>query len=491
LAALTILYAVAGVWLSIYGLDAFLILYLYYRHRSRSSPCPPLTHFPHVTVQVPVYNERYVVRRAINAVAHLDWPRERLEIQILDDSTDETSAIAHRCIARHRQDGTNITHFRRTHRTGFKAGALNAGLTSAQGELIAIFDADFVPSADFLRQIVPYMLREPGLGFVQARWGHLNDSFSMMTMAQSIALDGHFAVEHIAREGAGLLTTFNGTGGIWRTRCIQACGGWDESQLTEDVDLSYRAQLAGWAGLTVPHISAPAELPAQLAAFKRQQFRWAKGNMQCLLKLGPALLRAPLHWLARLQAWIHLSYYVAHPLMILVVLCTVPLLWHNAIDDVSLAFLSLATLGPPLVYAVGQRSLYAHWKRRLFALPTLICIGIGLAVNSTIAIIEALFGVSSRFERTPKFHLEGRGGRWWEGTYALPAGNMIWGEIALTAYASIAVYLAVARGQFQAVPFLMLYVFGFGYISVLGMYQHVQAKHSTRDRPRTKKKRCR
>jgi hypothetical protein len=207
--------------------------------------------------------------------------------------------------------------------------------------------------------------------------------------------------------------------------------------------------------------------------------------------LGPTLLRAPLCWLARLQAWIHLSYYAAHPLMILVILCTVPLLWYNAIDDVSLAFLSLATLGPPSVYAVGQRSIYPDWKRRLCALPTLICIGIGLAVNSTIAILEALFGMPSRFERTPKFHLEGRGGRWWEGTYALPVGNMIWGEIALTIYASIAVYLAVVRGQFQAIPFLMLYVLGFGYISVLGMYQHTQARRSTRDRSRGKKKRCR
>jgi cellulose synthase/poly-beta-1,6-N-acetylglucosamine synthase-like glycosyltransferase len=476
LVILTALYLIASVWLSIYGLNAFLILYLYYRHRDRSWSCPPLTRFPHVTVQVPVYNEQYVVCRVIDAVAAMDWPADRLQIQILDDSTDETVEIAAQCIARHRRQGINIVHRRRAHRTGFKAGALNAGLSTAQGELIAIFDADFCPPANFLQQIVPHILNDPTLGFVQARWGHLNDTFSAMTMAQSIALDGHFAIEHLAREGAGLLTTFNGTGGIWRAECIQACGGWDDQQLTEDVDLSYRAQLAGWRGRTVPHITAPAELPVQLAAFKQQQFRWAKGNTQCLLKLAPTLLRAPLHWMARLQALIHLSYYVAHPLMIVVVLCTLPLLWSGALDDVSLAFLSLATLGPPLLYAVGERSLYLQWKRRLRALPALICTGIGLGLNSTIAIVEAVLGVSSAFQRTPKFQIEGRQGRWRGRRYALPASNAIWGEVALALYATLTVALALVRGQFQAVPFLMLYVLGFGYISLLGLQQHVQAK---------------
>jgi hypothetical protein len=229
-----------------------------------------------------------------------------------------------------------------------------------------------------------------------------------------------------------------------------------------------------------------------LAAFKQQQFRWAKGNTQCLLKLGSTLLCAPLRPLARLQALIHLSYYVAHPLMIFVILCTLPLLWHHMLDDVSLAFLSLATLGPPLLYVVGQHSLYKHWKHRLRALPSLICTGIGLGLNSTIAIVEALLGVSSTFQRTPKFQIEGQSGRWWGRTYALPAGNMIWGEVALTLYAALSVGLAVAQGQLQAVPFLLLYVLGFGYISIMGLRQGVQSKHIDRGpKSEDKKKRCR
>jgi cellulose synthase/poly-beta-1,6-N-acetylglucosamine synthase-like glycosyltransferase len=436
-----------------------------------------------VTVQLPIYNEKYVVRRAIDAVAALDWPRDRLQIQVLDDSTDETRAIARAQVERIRQQGIEISHTHRTQRGGFKAGALNEAMPSARGDYVAVFDADFVPPPSFLKETVPHLVADPGLGFVQARWGHLNDRFSPLTLAQAVALDGHFAVEHTARDRAGLLTNFSGTGGVWRKRCIEECGGWDARMLTEDVDLSYRAQLAGWRGRTLPDVMAPAELPVQLAAFKRQQYRWAKGNTQCLLKQGGAVLRAPLSWFARIQALVHLSYYLAHPLMLVVMWVTLPLIWYGLLDRWALAFLSLATLGPPLLYAVGQRSLYSDWWRRLKALPVLICLGTGLALNSTVAAVEAVLGIESAFERTPKFQIEGKSGNWRRGPYALSTGRLIWGEILLTIYAILTVYAALARGNAQAVPFLLLYVAGFGYVSIVGAVQWVVRTRSLSGKP--------
>lgn len=469
--ALTILYLAATIWLAVYGFNAFLLIALYLRYRRRQSPCPELQAYPLVTVQLPIYNERYVVAQAIDALARLDWPRDRLQIQVLDDSTDGTSDIVERKVALYQSRGLDICQIRRAGRAGFKAGAMNEAMPAARGEFVAVFDADFRPDADFVRRTVPYLVADPGLAFVQARWGHSNDTFSALTLAQSLALDGHFVVEHVAREGAGLLTTFNGTGGVWRAAAIRACGGWDPLQLTEDVDLSYRAQLAGWRGRTLTEVAVPAELPLQLAAFKRQQFRWAKGNVQCLLKQGRTLARAPISWLARMQALIHLSYYLAHPLMLAVMLLTLPLLYLDLLDRWSLAGLSLATLGPPAMYILSQRALYAGWPRRLRAMPVLICIGMGLALSNTVATLEALLGIKSSFERTPKFGITGPRGDWRRRRYALPAGNLVWGEALLALYALLAVWLAAARGQFAAIPFLLLYVFGFGYMALMAWLQ--------------------
>lgn len=468
---LAVLYVGATIWLALYGFNAYLLIVLYMRHRRRRPSCPPMDDYPAVTVQLPIYNERYVISRAISALARLDWPHDRLQIQILDDSTDNTSDIVRRQVAFYRRQGLNILQLRRTERAGFKAGAMNEAMSSAQGEFVAIFDADFCPQPDFLQRLVPCLVADPGLAFVQARWGHTNDTFSFLTLAQSLALDGHFVIEHTAHEGAGLLTTFNGTGGVWRARAIRECGGWDPGQLTEDVDLSYRAQLAGWRGCTLSDVAVPAELPVQLAAFKRQQTRWAKGNVQCLIKHGLNLVRAPIPWLARIESLIHLSYYLAHSLMLVVVLLTLPLLYLNLLDRWSFAGLSLATLGPPLMYAVSQRALYADWRHRLRAMPVLICIGVGLALNSTAATLEALVGIKSVFERTPKFGIQGQRGDWRRRHYALAVGKLVWGEALLTIYALMTVWLAAVRHEFAAIPFLLLYVFGFGYMTLMGWSQ--------------------
>jgi cellulose synthase/poly-beta-1,6-N-acetylglucosamine synthase-like glycosyltransferase len=473
---LSIVYLVCSLWLSVYGLNAYWLIWLYLRHRH---PCPaplPLSHAPTVTIQLPVYNERHVVCQAIDALAVLDWPRDRLQIQVLDDSTDETVALAEERVSHYRCQGIDIVHLHRDERSGYKAGALNAALAGATGEYVAMFDADFVPEADFLQRTIPDLAADPGLAFVQARWGHLNDTYSLLTRAQSLALDGHFQIEHLARERAGLLSTFNGTGGVWRRESIADCGGWDPQQLTEDVDLAYRAQLRGWRGMTVPHIAAPAELPAQLLAFKQQQYRWAKGNMQCLLKLGGPLARAPISWPARLQGLIHLSNYLAHPLLLIVLLATLPLIWYGDLDRWPLGILSLGTLGPPLLYALGQRELYAHWGHRLLGLPTLICLGLGLALNSTAATIETLLGRPGSFQRTPKFQLHGRAGSWKASSYALSAGKLVWGELALALYALLTLLAALARGHIPAVPLLALYVVAFAYMSVTSLVQSRTAR---------------
>ena len=467
--ALSVLYLVCSIWLSVYGLNAYWLIWLYFKHR-RPPPSPPhLSTLPTITVQLPIYNERHVVCRAIDALAALDWPHDRLQIQVLDDSTDETVALAMARVDHYRRRGLDIAYLHRPDRAGYKAGALNDALPHASGEYVAIFDADFCPGPDFLHRIVPHLAADDGLAYVQARWGHLNDGYSLLTQAQSIALDGHFAIEHLARERAGLLSTFNGTGGVWRKESIERSGGWDPGQLTEDVDLAYRAQLAGWRGMTVAHVAAPAELPAQVPAFRQQQSRWARGNMQCLLKLGWPLARAPIPWSARLQGLLHLSNYLAHPLMLLVLLSSLPLIHSGLLDRWPLGVLSLSTLGPPLLYALGQRELYEDWRRRLWALPTLICLGFGLALNSTAAILETLLGSPGSFQRTPKFQLHGRSGTWARSPYALSAGPLVWGELALALYALLALYAALHGGYAPVAPFLLLYVLGFGYVAAMSL----------------------
>jgi cellulose synthase/poly-beta-1,6-N-acetylglucosamine synthase-like glycosyltransferase len=345
------LYVVAGVWLAVYGLNGLVLagLYLYHRHdRMRQPTCQP-SRYPLVTVQLPIYNERHVIERLIDAVAGIDWPRDRLQIQILDDSADETTTLALARVEHLKRRGLDIALIRRLDRSGYKAGALAVGLTYARGEFIAVFDADFIPPPGFLRQTIPAFLDRPQLGMVQTRWAHLNADYSLLTRAQSLALDGHFVVEQTARNRSGLLMNFNGTAGVWRRTCIEASGGWSDDTLSEDLDLSYRAQLAGWDCLYLPDVSA-AELTPQLAAFKRQQFRWAKGSIQCLRKLWPSLVEkghqpsnstgtrnaphvrehggplSPRRLTAgqKTAALVHLSSYLAHPLM-LVLLVLSPL----------------------------------------------------------------------------------------------------------------------------------------------------------------------
>jgi cellulose synthase/poly-beta-1,6-N-acetylglucosamine synthase-like glycosyltransferase len=505
-ALIVLFYVVAGVWLAVYGLNslALAVLYLVSRH-SRVNPPPDQPHaHPYVTVQLPVFNERYVVERLIDSVAALDWPQDRLQIQVLDDSADETTVLARARVEHHRKQGLDISLIHRSNRSGYKAGALAAGLNEARGEFIAIFDADFVPPAGFLQDVIPPFLDQPDLGFVQTRWSHLNADYSCLTRAQSLALDGHFVVEQTARNRTGLLMNFNGTGGVWRRKCIECSGGWSGDTISEDLDLSYRAQLAGWDCLYLSAVSAPAELPPQLAAFKRQQFRWAKGSIQCLRKLGRSILDnkhrlesvpdegneqfwslpaqsslAPeprrLSAIQKAAALVHLSSYVAHPLMLILLLCSLPLFLspRDAHLPMAMAYLGIASVGPPLVYALAQRALYPHWRRRLLSLPVLVLLGTGIALNNTRAVFEALRGKGGPFVRTPKFHLQGSAGQWTKSAYRLSLDWSTLGEALLSLYACVTIIAAWRANNLYAIPFLMLYAGGFGLTAAVGIWQTV------------------
>jgi cellulose synthase/poly-beta-1,6-N-acetylglucosamine synthase-like glycosyltransferase len=439
-----------------------------------------------VTVQLPIYNEMYVVKRLLRAVAHLDYPRDKLQVQVLDDSTDESTWLARACVEQYRAQGLDIVHLRRQDRRGYKAGALAEALKTAEGEFLAIFDADFVPAPDFLKRTIPHLVADPGLGFVQTRWSYLNASYSPLTLAQTIALDGHFVVEHLARNRNSLLMNFNGTAGVWRTQAIEDSGGWQSDTLTEDVDLSFRAQLAGWRALYLPGVEAPAELPPQMAAFKRQQGRWATGAAQCLVKLAGALLRgelAPqgrrqvggasayrLSWSARLGGLLHLSVWIAHPMSLVLLLLIVPMLLGQIPVTVNLSLFWLMALGPIFAYALSQRHLHADWKRRMVSsMPVLALIGTGLALSNTVAIARGLLTRDRTFRRTPKFHIESRGDRWAGNRYALSFEWNVIGELLLALYALIAVAVAMAVGNYFAVPFLLLYVGGYGYVGFYGL----------------------
>ncbi|MCP4540008.1 MAG: glycosyltransferase [Chloroflexi bacterium] len=471
---LPFIHALIVLWLTVYGLNSFILTFLYLRHRRTNSPTPFIDRsaLPPVTVQVPVYNEFHVIERVIDAVAALDYPQDRLQIQILDDSTDETTHLACARAAFHCERGIDMTVLRRPDRDGFKAGALAWGLLRATGEYIAIFDADFSPNPDFLLQTVPHFLTNPQLGMVQTRWSYLNADYSSLTRAQVLALDGHFVVEQAGRHRSGLLMSFNGAGGVWRRHCIAEAGGWRADTLCEDLDLSYRAQLIGWECLYLPTVDAPAEVPPQIAAFKRQQSRWAQGSVQALRKLAKSLLSSRrLGWAQKIMGLVHLSSYLAHALMVLLLLLSLPMLLMPDAAQLSISGLGVMCLGLPLLYAISQQRLYPDWGRRLRAMPILVLIGIGIAWENTQAVWRGLTRWGGTFARTPKFRLEGQTGRWADSGYRLRADRSTVGEVLLALYALATAITAYVVGDYGMIPFLLLYALAFGTVAGMGLVQ--------------------
>lgn len=467
------LHTLCVVFLSIYGIQAILLTLLYLRHRGAGlvGREPAAHEWPLVAIQLPVHNEMHVIERLIDAAAALDYPVDKLEIQVLDDSSDCTTKLAEDSAAYHRARGVDVKVLRRPTREGFKAGALAWGLHRTRAEFVAVFDADFSPRPDFLRRTVPALLACPTVGVVQTRWSHLNEDYSPLTRVQALALNGHFVVEQTGRNRSDLLINFNGSGGVWRRSCIEEAGGWQWDTMTEDMDLSYRAQLAGWRSLYLPDVDAPAELPPQMEAFKRQQARWAQGSTQCLRKLGPRILSSDLSWRQKLMALIHIGSYLTQPFMILLLLTTLPVLWSSHPASAVLGSLWLVGLGPPLLYVVAESRLYRDWARRLLYFPVLAAVFAGISWSTTRAVWEGSTRWGGTFRRTPKFMLEGHRGRWVDSTYRLLPDKAIFGEAFLMLYAIVAVWAAWSRHQYGAIPFLMLFVLGFGAVAGSGLWQ--------------------
>src|SRR5690349_13701643 len=389
--------------LAIYGWHRYYLVYLYTKHKDRAPvPLPELTDLPRVTVQLPIFNEMYVADRLIDTVCEIDYPRELLEIQVLDDSTDETTDIAELAVRRHAARGFDIQYLHRVDRKGYKAGALEAGLKKAKADYIAIFDADFIPPRDFLRRTLPHF-GDSSVGMVQARWGHINQDYSLLTKIQAILLDGHFVLEHGGRNRAGCFFNFSGTAGVWRRQTIDAAGGWQHDTLTEDLDLSYRAQLLGWRFVFLPELVSPAEVPVEMNSFKSQQHRWAKGSIQTCMKLLPRILRSDQPLQVKAEAFFHLTANFNYLLMTVLSVLMFPAMYvrynmgwtEMLLIDIPL-FLA-ATMSFFNFYMVSQRELYPDWRTRLKYLPFLMSIGIGLSVNNTRAVLEALFRKQSEF----------------------------------------------------------------------------------------------
>src|SRR5438477_10224879 len=437
--------------LAVYGWHRYYLVYLYMRHKDSQPVEPvPLDPLPKVTVQLPIYNEMYVADRLIDSVCRLDYPRELLEIQVLDDSTDETREIAELAVRRHAAHGIDIKYFHRKDRTGYKAGALEAGLNVASGEFVAIFDADFLPHADFLHRLLPHFGNDR-VGMVQARWGHINQDYSLLTKLQSILLDGHFVLEHGGRNRAGVFFNFNGTAGIWRRAAIADAGGWQHDTLTEDLDLSYRAQMRGWKFVFVADVVSPAEVPVEMNAFKSQQHRWAKGSIQTCLKLLPQILRADVPLSTKVEAFFHLTANFNYPLMVVLSILIFPSMvirynmgWYEMLlIDVPLFF--AATFSVCNFYMVCQREIHKDWISRIKYLPFLMSIGIGLSINNTRAVFEALFNKETEFTRTPKYRIERDSDEWVGKKYRQSVAVQPLIELALGLYFTTTVFYAIAN----------------------------------------------
>jgi cellulose synthase/poly-beta-1,6-N-acetylglucosamine synthase-like glycosyltransferase len=463
--------------LGIYGWHRYFIVYEYMKHRDRVPGRPPhVSEWPVVTIQLPIFNEMYVVDRLIDSVCEIDYPAGKLEIQVLDDSTDETRAIAELAVRRQTARGFDIKYIHRTDRTGYKAGALDAALKVARGEFIAIFDADFLPPADFLRKTVPYFVDEK-IAVVQARWGHLNQSYSLLTRVQAILLDGHFVLEHGGRNRSGCFFNFNGTAGVWRRTAIDDAGGWQHDTLTEDLDLSYRAQLRGWRFLFLPDLVTPAEVPVEMNAFKSQQHRWAKGSIQTCRKLLPYILIADIPMKVKIEAFFHLTANFNYLLMIALSVLMFPAMvvryqmgWTEMLL-IDVPLFAAATLSVFNFYLISQREAYTDWKTRVKYLPVVMAIGIGLAVNNCKAVLEGLFGQPGEFARTPKYGIERRQDDWMHKKYhqSMPIQPFI--EVAFGIYFTVAVVYALMNEIYGTLPFLMLFQFGYLYMGLMSIVQ--------------------
>lgn len=467
----------------------------HYLRSLRSPPPPPreIVEWPMVTVQLPIYNERYVVQRLIDAIVAFDYPADRLEIQVLDDSTDETVEIIAEKVAEYRNRGVQIEQIRRADRRGFKAGALAYGLELARGEYLAIFDADFLPTPDFLKRTLPHF-RHERVGVVQTRWGHINQDYSLLTRLQAFGLDGHFTIEQGGRKHAGSFINFNGTGGIWRKTCILDAGGWSDDTLTEDLDLSYRAQMRGWDFVYLEEVEAPAELPIMMSAIKSQQFRWNKGAAECARKHVSHLAspvveqsepdgsnrRRPFRWFNRFHAFFHLFNSSVFLSLLIAGLLSVPMLFINAaypqyrwISQLGGVFL-LGFFSIGLFYWIATRRLHSQRAGRYYLIhyPLFLIITMGLSLHNAIAVVEGLLGFKSPFLRTPKFNVTNVREKWTKNDYIRGKLNpLTMLEAGLALYFMYGIYTGIQLGDFGMILFHGMLTLGFAAVAYFSIRQ--------------------
>lgn len=484
--AMLIPYFVVLAILSVYGVHRYEMIREYWKYKKRMPKEPPqrFEHLPPVTIQLPLYNERYVVERLIETISQIDYPRELLQVQVLDDSTDDTHVFTERLVNQYRAAGFPIEYHHRTNRHGFKAGALQEGLNTATGELVAIFDADFVPPRDFLMQTV-HWFADPKVGVVQTRWTYLNRHYNLLTEVQAMLLDGHFVLEHVARCGGGLFFNFNGTAGVLRKSMIDDAGGWQHDTLTEDSDLSYRAQLKGWRFVYLPWVESPSELPVETYGFQVQQSRWAKGLTQVAIKLLPRILKAKLPWRVKVEAFMHLTPNISYPMMLIVSALMLPVmivrfymgLFQMVLIDLPLIVASFWSIS--FFYVVAHEELFPKgWKRAVAFLPALIAAGIGLTLINARAVLEAIFGVQTAFARTAKYALGSGQARvkLEEVSYRRRSGWLPYAEIAVGGWFVGMIWFAIETYNFFAIPFLVLFVVGYWWAGFSTLYQEWQGK---------------
>jgi cellulose synthase/poly-beta-1,6-N-acetylglucosamine synthase-like glycosyltransferase len=479
--ALLIPYFIVLTILAAYGAHRYWMVYLYYKHK-KNKTTEPAAHFqfddlPRVTVQLPIFNEQYVVDRLLDAVCRLDYPREKLDIQLLDDSTDETIEVARILVDRYAALGHPVTYLHRDNREGYKAGALAEGLKTAKGDFVAIFDADFVPPPDFLLKCIHHFT-DPKVGMVQTRWTHINRNYSVLTEVEAILLDGHFVLEHSARSRSGVFFNFNGTAGMWRRCAIDEAGGWQHDTLTEDTDLSYRAQLKGWKFVYLQDVECPAELPVEMTAFKTQQARWAKGLIQVSKKILPTVLASNASRSVKIEAFYHLTANLSYPLMIVLSVLLMPAMiirfyqgWFQMLY-IDLPLFMASTFSISSFYLVSQKELFPkRWLRSLLYLPLLMALGIGLTITNTRAVLEALTGKQTAFARTPKYRVESKKDRVGAKKYRKRLGWVPWLELLIGTYFALAVFYAIDNENYFTVPFLLLFVIGYWVTGLMSLLQ--------------------
>jgi cellulose synthase/poly-beta-1,6-N-acetylglucosamine synthase-like glycosyltransferase len=493
--ALLIPYFVVMVILAAYGIHRYVLVYMYYRNSKNRTTEPPakFTELPRVTVQLPIYNEQYVIDRLVESICKLDYPKDRLDIQVLDDSTDETVTVAQAVVDRYAALGHPVVYIHRTNREGFKAGALQNGLETAKGDLVAIFDADFVPPEDWLMRVVHHFT-DPKIGMVQTRWTHLNRNYSFLTEVEAILLDGHFVLEHGGRSRSHVFFNFNGTAGMWRRQAIAEAGGWQHDTLTEDTDLSYRAQLKGWEFKYLQDVECPAELPIEMTAFKTQQARWAKGLIQTGKKILPKVFKSDVPFRVKVEAFYHLSANLSYPLMIVLSTLLLPAMiirsfggWFQMLL-IDLPLFLASTFSISSFYLVSQKELFPRrWPRTFLFLPFLMALGIGLTLTNTRAVIEALLGIKSAFKRTPKYAVQSKADKAQGQKYRRRLGLVPWLELLVGTYFVAMCAYAFTSGNYWTIPFLMLFVLGYWYTGLMSLLQgRFERRGGSAQEPHTK-----